>query len=109
MHSLPQAGILANKLLKKHLTKHGYFEVSHTPGLWKHVSHLLQFTLVVDYFGIKYIGKEYADHLLNVLNEVNYSAVFLWIGVTRTKHSYLNAQLHQKTTPILQTQMLQAA
>jgi hypothetical protein len=34
MNGLPQAGILANKLLKKRLAKHGYFEQPHTPGLW---------------------------------------------------------------------------
>jgi hypothetical protein len=32
MYGLPQAGILANKLLKKRLACHGYFEVPHTPG-----------------------------------------------------------------------------
>ncbi len=37
MYGLPQAGILANKLLKKCLVCHGYFEQPHTPGLWKHV------------------------------------------------------------------------
>ena len=34
MYGLPQAGILANKLLRKRLEPHGYFEVQHTPGLW---------------------------------------------------------------------------
>ncbi len=33
MYGLPQAGILANKLLKKRLAKHGYFKQPHTPGL----------------------------------------------------------------------------
>jgi hypothetical protein len=37
-YGLPQAGILANKLLKKRLAKHGYFELPHTPGLFKHIS-----------------------------------------------------------------------
>ncbi len=37
MYRLPQAGILANKLLKKQLVHHGYFKQPHTPGLWKHV------------------------------------------------------------------------
>ncbi len=32
---LPQAGILANKLLGKRLVPHGYYEYKHTPGLWK--------------------------------------------------------------------------
>jgi hypothetical protein len=36
MYSLPQAGILANKLLKKRLEKHGYFKQPHTPRLWRH-------------------------------------------------------------------------
>ena len=31
---LPQAGILANKLLKKRLAPHGYYECANTPGLW---------------------------------------------------------------------------
>jgi hypothetical protein len=56
-YGLPQAGILANKLLKQRLAKHGYFEVPHTPGLFKHTSRPVQFTLVVDDFGIKYVGK----------------------------------------------------
>jgi hypothetical protein len=34
MYGLPQAGILANKLLKLHLACHGYFKQPHTPGLW---------------------------------------------------------------------------
>ncbi len=53
MYGLPQVGILANKLLKQHLAKHGYYEVTHTPGLWKHISRPNSFTLVVENFGIK--------------------------------------------------------
>jgi hypothetical protein len=33
VYGLPQAGILANKLLKKCLARHGYYEQPHTPGL----------------------------------------------------------------------------
>jgi len=33
---LPQAGILANKLLRRRLLPHGYYECTNTPGLWKH-------------------------------------------------------------------------
>ncbi|KAL7453871.1 hypothetical protein ACHAXS_000311 [Conticribra weissflogii] len=47
---LPQAGILANKLLKKRLKLHSYYEVADTPGLFKHESWPIQFTLVVDDF-----------------------------------------------------------
>ena len=57
IYGLPQAGILANKLLHEHLCPHGYFEVPHTPGLWKHISRPISFTLVVYDFGTKYVGR----------------------------------------------------
>ena len=37
IYGLPQAGILANQLLKQRLRPFGYYEVPHTPGLWKHI------------------------------------------------------------------------
>ena len=69
MYGLPQSGILANKLLKERLAKHGYNELPHTPGLFKHDTRPVWFTLVVDDFGIKYIGEEHAKHLLDILRE----------------------------------------
>jgi len=33
------------------------------------VSRLIAFTLVVDDFGVKYVGKKHADHLVNVLKQ----------------------------------------
>ncbi len=63
MYSLPQAGILANKLLKKRLARHRYFEVPHTPGLWKHISRPTWFNLCVDDFGVKHIGEDNLKHL----------------------------------------------
>jgi hypothetical protein len=35
-YGLPQAGILANDLLRSHLLVEGYYEVESTPGLWHH-------------------------------------------------------------------------
>ncbi len=58
---LPQAGILANKLLRKQLAPHGYYECINTPGLWRHEWRPITFTLVMDDFGVKYVGKEHAD------------------------------------------------
>jgi hypothetical protein len=58
MYGLPQAGILANKLLKKRLARHKYFEQPHTPGLWKHDRRPIWFNLAVDDFGIKYVGED---------------------------------------------------
>ncbi len=34
IYGSPQAGVLANKLLRKRLAPHGYYKVVHTPGLW---------------------------------------------------------------------------
>ena len=72
MYSLPAAGIIANKLLKARLAKKGYFKLPHTPGLWKHVSRPIAFTLVVDDFGVKYEGREHVEHLLAALED-NYT------------------------------------
>ena len=69
MYGLLQAGIVANKLLKERLLKNAYFEVPHTPGLFWHKSRPVWFTLPVDDFRIKYVGKDHAQHLLNVLKE----------------------------------------
>ena len=69
IYGLPQAKILANKLLKERLKPHGYYELPHTPGLWKHITQSNQFTLVVDNFGVKYVGHNHVDHLLATIVE----------------------------------------
>ena len=57
VYDLPPMGVLANKLLKESLNPDGYYEVSHTTGLWKHITRSIQFTLAVGEFGVKYQGK----------------------------------------------------
>eukprot|EP00957_Ditylum_brightwellii_P037850 2862750-Ditylum_brightwellii.AAC.1 len=57
MCGLPQAGKLANEQLTKHIALYGYYPVRHTPGLWRHTSRDIRFTLVVDDFGVKYTIK----------------------------------------------------
>jgi hypothetical protein len=79
MYGLPQAGILASKLLQKRLAAHGYAPTDHTHGLWKHHTRPILFSLVVDDFGVKYVGKQHADHLYNALEE-NYEAACDWEG-----------------------------
>ena len=69
MYGLPQSVILANKLLEKRLAKQGYHELPHTPGLFLHETRQVWFMLVVDDFGINYVGEENAKHLLEVLKE----------------------------------------
>ena len=67
MYGFPQASMLANKLLKRRLTKHGYYEVCHTPGYWRHVWLPIGFTLVINDFGMGYEDNEHALHLLKTL------------------------------------------
>jgi len=69
MYGLPQAGLLANNLLEQRLNKHGYFQSKLVPRLWKHTTRAISFTLVLDNFGVKYVRKEHAEHLMTVLQE----------------------------------------
>jgi hypothetical protein len=75
---LPQAGILANKLLRKRLKPRGYYECVNTPGLWQHATRPITFSLVVDNFGVKYVGKEHADHLISCLKQETYKLTEDW-------------------------------
>jgi hypothetical protein len=70
MYGLPQAGIIAQELLAKRLKEHGYSQSKTTPGLWKYEWHPVWFSLVVDNFGVKYIGKEHAQHLLQTVQKI---------------------------------------
>ena len=49
------------------------------PGLWKHDTRPIQFTLVVDDFGIKYVGEEHVHHLQRVLKQ-HYDIKSDWSG-----------------------------
>ena len=79
MYGLPQAGLLANELLEKRLNENGYRQSKLVPGLWKHDWRPIQFTLVVDDFGVKYVGKEHALHLKATL-EQDYKVTNDWTG-----------------------------
>ena len=68
MYGLPEADVLANKLLKTRQKEHDYFEVKHT-----------RFTLTADDFGAKYIGNEHAEHLMPVLGK-HYNMEEDWKG-----------------------------
>ena len=76
-HGLPQAGLAANYLLEKPLAKHEYNQIRIVPGLWPHKWRPIQFTLVVDDFGVKYVGKDHAEHLISTLQE-DYTITRYW-------------------------------
>jgi hypothetical protein len=65
MYGLKQAGLLANQLLQTRLAPFGYNRARHTLGIWLHKTRPISFTLVVDDFTVKYVGKQHAEHLQN--------------------------------------------
>jgi hypothetical protein len=79
VYGLPQAGILDNQLLARRLAIHVYHQTKFTPGLWRHLTRPIQFTLVVDDFGVQYVGEEHAHHLIAAL-ETDYTVSKDWMG-----------------------------
>jgi hypothetical protein len=77
MYGLPHAGILANKLLQHNLAKDGYHPTNHRHGLWTHNTRPISFSLVVDDFGVKYVGREHAEHLMTCIKK-NYNISRNW-------------------------------
>jgi hypothetical protein len=63
MYGLKQAGLLANQLLQKRLAPFGYYPDRHIPGLWLHKTRTIAFSLIMDDFTVKYVGKQHAYHL----------------------------------------------
>ena len=57
MYGLPQTSLLAQKQLENCLVHNMYWQNKHTPGLWTHNTRKIQFCLVVDDLGIKYMDK----------------------------------------------------
>jgi hypothetical protein len=57
MYGLKQAVLLANQLLQIRLAPFGFYPACHTPGIWLHNTRPISFTLVVDDFAFKYVGK----------------------------------------------------
>jgi hypothetical protein len=79
MYGLPQAGIIAQDLLADQLKFHGYSQSKTTPGLWKHNSCPIVFSLVVNDFGVKYLIEENAQHLLDTI-QTYYKCLCNWDG-----------------------------
>ena len=80
MYGLPQAGRIANDKLVPILKQAGYHQSEHTPGLFKHDTRPVAFCLVVDDFGVKYVGKDHALHLAQTLESAGYKITTDWEG-----------------------------
>ena len=69
MPELKQSGIIAHDRLPKHLEQVGYECSQHAPSLWHHEPLPISFTLVVEDFGAKHVGKDAAMHLTGTLRK----------------------------------------
>ena len=54
--------------------------MTHTPGRKRHVTKLVQLTFVVDICGVKYVGKENAEHLIRTIKKAGYELSEDWAG-----------------------------
>ena len=79
MPGLKQAGLISNDRLKAHLIHFSFALVPRTPALWKHATKPINCSLVIDGFGVKYKGKEKAEHLIQALQKL-YNISINWTG-----------------------------
>ena len=79
MCGLHQSGIIAQQILEKQLNAKGYYQSKITPVFWTHKWIPISFSLCVDYFGLKYVGQEHAEHLPATINE-HYETSHEWDG-----------------------------
>jgi hypothetical protein len=79
IYGLAQSGYLANEDLKKNLAPFGYYPSNRTHGLWHHKTRNIKFSLVVDDFGVRYVKKEDAQHLLDSI-ATKYPVKADWTG-----------------------------
>jgi hypothetical protein len=110
MYGLPQAGSLGQDQLEKRLNQEGYYQSQTLSGLWKHKTKAIQFVLVVDDFGIKYINKDDLDHLIRTL-EKYYEVAVDFDGKEFVKieldWDYENKRVHLSMAPYLQKALRQ--
>ena len=69
IYGLPQAKILANNQLVKHLSNHDYHSAKLTPGIFRPKHRSAALSLVVDNFGLRYMCKENTKKIINTLWE----------------------------------------
>ncbi len=70
---------MANKRLRRKVARFRYHKCVKTLGLWKHETRPLTFTLIADYFGVKYESKDDLDHLIASIKSI-YKVTKDWMG-----------------------------
>ena len=80
MYGLKQVSIISYNELLSHMEPHGYYSVPFKTGLWVHNTR--KKCLCVNDFGVKYLTKDDANHLLDYLKN-HYAISIVW-----EEHSY---------------------
>jgi len=80
MQCHPVSGRLANDKLVQILQKHDSVQSDLIPRLFKHKTRPLCFSLVVDDFGVSYVGKVHSNFLIQVLQDSGYTITHDWTG-----------------------------
>jgi len=110
MYGLPQAGSLGQDQLEERLNQEGYYQSQTVPRLWKHKTKPIQFVLVVNDFGIKYINKDDLDHFIRALEKYCDVAVDLdrkeFVKI-ELDWDYENKRVHLSMVPYLQKALRQ--
>ena len=63
MYGLAQSGMIVNFSLTQCLESHGYYYTQNKTGLWNNKWITVMFSLVVENFGVKYVGEQNAKQL----------------------------------------------
>lgn len=66
----PQATRISNDLLTKNIAPRGYCQFRHTPGLGKHKWWTVAFSLVADGCGVKFVGIQHYEHLIDCIKDI---------------------------------------
>ena len=70
MYGIPRRGKIANNKIMPYLANFWYEPSPITPGIWRYQTHPLQFSLVVDDFGIEYERQEDIKNLLDAIKTI---------------------------------------
>ena len=79
MPGLKQAVRIDNDRIEAHISHFVLAPVPRTPALWKHTTKPITLSLVVDNFGVRYVGKENSNYLIQSLQK--WYIIFIdWTG-----------------------------
>ena len=70
IYGITHVGMLSNNVAVHVRRTYGYSSTAHTPGLWRHQTSPIYFTLVLENFGVKYVGLQHAEHLVAALADL---------------------------------------